>query len=129
MAEVILTESVKIDTTNDNIVVSNLLEDIPGGKALDVTGWPHAIIPAGHPVIKDDDGEYKPLALNSEGTAIETGAGNKMDKVVGVLSATILTVRAFAPIAVRCRVNTEAVVYSIPATVQSNLSLITFFSE
>lgn len=121
-----ITTQETIDTTNDSIVVSKMLETIPGGKTLDVTGWPHETIPGGHPIIKDDDGEYKPLALNAEGTEIDE---TKASKTVGILISTILTSKPIAAIMVRGSVNVEAAVYAIPAAAKNPLSLIRFWSE
>lgn len=126
MAEVNLTSQIQVDTTNDNIVIVKCLEDIPGGKALDVTGWPHTTIPAGHPIIKDDDGEYKPIALNVGGDAIDA---TKAAKTVGILVGTILTEQPAAAIMVRGTVNEAAAVYTIPAGCKAPLSLIRFVSE
>lgn len=113
-----------VDTTNDNIVVPVCLEDIPGGKTLDVTGWPDTVIPAGHPIILDDDGEYKPIAINAG--AIDNA---KAAKTVGILTATILAEKPFAPIMVRGSVNEGALTYAIPAECKTPLSLIRFFEE
>ena len=113
-----------VDTTNDNIVIAQCFEDIPGGRTLDVTGWTPTTIPAGHPIILDDDGEYKPIAL-TDGAIDDTKAA----KTVGILKSTILTEKPFAAIMVRGSVNEGAAVYAIPAGCKSPLSLIRFFSE
>ena len=126
MAEANLTKQVSVDTTNDNIVIVKMLEDIPGGKTLDVTGWPHATIPAGHPIIKDDDGEFKPIALNAEGDAIDA---TKAAKTIGILTCTILAEKPTASIMVRGTVNEAAAVYTIPAGCKTPLSLIRFTED
>lgn len=113
-------------TTNDNIVIVGMLEDIPGGRSLNVEGWPHDIIPGGHPIIKDTDDEYKPLALNSDGDAIDA---TKAAKTVGVLYRSVLTELALAPIMVRGSVNENAAVYTIPDAAKTALSLIRFTSD
>lgn len=126
MAEANLTKQVSVDTTNDNIVIVKMLEDMPGGKALDVTGWPHTTIPAGHPIIKDDDGNYKPIALNAEGIAIDA---TKAAKTVGILTRTILTENPQAPIMVRGTVNEAAAVFTIPSGCKTPLRLIRFTED
>lgn len=120
-----LTERFSIDTTNDNIVIVKCLEDIPGGRTLDVAGWPHTTIPGGHPIIKEG-GEYKPIALNAEGTQIDPA---QAANTVGILKGTILTDRPFAAIMVRGTVNQEAAVFTIPAECKAPLSLIRFTSD
>jgi hypothetical protein len=41
------------DTSNDGIVIVSNLENIPGGKTLDTTGFSPEVIPAGHLVIEE----------------------------------------------------------------------------
>ncbi len=125
MATADLSKQTSIDTTNDSIVIVHNMETIPGGKTLDVTGWGKTTIPAGHPIILDDDGEYKPIALDSNDEIDTANAA----KTVGILVATILTESPLAAIMVRGTVNKEAAVYAIPAACQSPLSLIRFMSE
>lgn len=115
-----------MDTTNDNIVIQSCLEDIKGGKSLDATGWPHMVIPGGHPIIKDDDGEYKPLALNEAGDAIDA---TKAAKTIGILKFSVLAAKPFAAIMVRGTVNEAAAVFAIPAGAKTPLGLIRFMSE
>lgn len=126
MPTIDLATKTNIDTTNDSIVIVKVIEGIPGGRTLDVTGWPHKTIPAGHPIIKDDDGEYKPLALNTEGTAIDA---TKAAKTVGVLTRTIAVAMPLAPVMVRGTVNENAAVFTIPSGVKTALSLIRFTSD
>ena len=126
MAEVTLSSEIKVNTTNDNIVIVKCLEDIAGGKILNVADWTPVSIPAGHPIIKDDDGEYKPLALNAEGTAIDA---TKAAKTIGILKATILTAQAMASIMIRGTVNEAVAMFAIPEAAKTPLSLIRFMSE
>lgn len=124
MAQVNLTNSELIDTTNDNIVIVEALEYIPGGRTLDVSGWPKDTVPAGHPVILDG-GEYKPIAIDGGDAIVETKAA----QVIGYLAGTVLTKDPRASIIVRGTVNPEAAVYAIPASCQAPVPLIRFAAE
>jgi hypothetical protein len=63
----------QIITGNDNIVIVNVFETIRGGRTLDVTGYPYDVLHAGHVIIKDADGEYKPMPLGGEGKIVSLG--------------------------------------------------------
>jgi len=126
MAEINLTTQTNVDTTNDNIVIVNSWQDIPGGKALDVTGWPHTTIPAGHPIVLGTSGEYKPIALNVDEITIDEA---EAARTVGILKATILTEQPIAAIMVGGCINPSAAVYTIPAACKAVLPHIIFQSE
>jgi len=67
------TDSSSIDTSNDGIVIVNNDRSIRGGRSLDVYDYTPAIIPAGHPIIKETaTGDYKPMPatdLREDGAA------------------------------------------------------------
>jgi len=63
----------QIITGNDNIVIVNVFETIRGGRTLDVTGYPYDVLHAGHVIIKDADGEYKPMPLGGDGKIVSLG--------------------------------------------------------
>jgi hypothetical protein len=115
----------------DEIVIVNLIEDIPGGKTLDVTGVTAEVIKAGHIIIEETaTGDHKPLALSgSDYAALPGGHTYK-----GVLVASILTSKPMASIMVRGTVNEEAAVEqaglpSVPAGAKTALPLIRFTKE
>lgn len=57
------------DTGNDSIVIVKVLEAIPGGKTLDVTGFTPDVIPAGHLIIEETStGVLKPMPISGAGT-------------------------------------------------------------
>ena len=60
-------------TGNDNIVIVDNFQSIRGGRTLDVTGYPYNVLHAGHVIIKDADGKYKPMPLAGDGNIVSLG--------------------------------------------------------
>lgn len=60
-------------TGNDNIVIVDNFQSIRGGRTLDVTGYPYNVLHAGHVIIKDADGKYKPMPLGGDGNIVSLG--------------------------------------------------------
>ncbi len=120
----------EVITGNDSIVMPNYLEGIRGGRTLDVTGYPHPVIHAGHVIIKDSAGEYKPMPLNEAGDEYSTlpdGAS-----YAGYLVASVLTERPFAGIMVRGTINPKATPFkmdTILAAVKADLPLIDYMED
>lgn len=110
----------------DNVIIPECLEDIKGGRSLDMEGWDKAtVIPAGLPVIVKD-GVYKPMPLASE-----EAIGTLPDQwqYAGILRTSIPANAPMAAIMVRGTVNTAAVKFpltSILAALQTALPLIRF---
>ena len=117
------------DTGNDTIVIVKVLEAIPGGKTLDVTGFTPDVIPAGHLIIEETStGVLKPMPIS--GTAY--GALPASHTYKGVLISTILTAKPFAGIMVRGTVNKNASFYTIASVltaVRTALPLIRFTQD
>ena len=96
-----------VDTSADTVVIARMIEDIPGGRTLDVAGFTPAVIKAGHVIIEEDaTGVHKPLGLNGDGTAYAALPAGHTYK--GILTGTILTSKPMAAIMVRGRVNPRA---------------------
>lgn len=120
----------EVITGNDSIVMPNYLEGIRGGRTLDVTGFPNEVIHAGHVIIKDSAGAYKPMPLNEAGTeyaALPDGAS-----YAGFLVASISTDRPFAGIMVRGTINPKATPFkmdSILAAIKTALPLIDYMED
>lgn len=116
MPQADLSKSSKVDTSVDSIVIMNLIEDVPGGKTLDVTGVASSeeVIKAGHVIIEEDaTGIHKPQAISGGSyTALPSGHTYK-----GVLVASIKKSKPFASIMVRGTVNEVAAtsVQGLPA--------------
>lgn len=100
-------EIVNIDNSMDSVVIMNNQFTIPGGKSLDVTGYPLDVLKAGHVIIKETaTGNYKPMPLAGGNAAYTTlPAGHDY---AGILVATILTKRPFAGVMLEGYVNEPA---------------------
>jgi len=99
-------EQINVDTSKDSIVIIHNQFCIPGGKTLDVTGFTPDVINAGHILIKNAAGDYKPMPINADGTAYEALPADHT--YAGVLVATILKKRPFAGVMVEGYVNEVA---------------------
>lgn len=117
----------EIITGNDNIVIINHFEGITGGRTLDVTGYPHKVLHAGHVIIKDNSDTYKPMPLNEAGDAY--AALPEGSSYAGYLVATISANKPFAGIMARGTVNPKATPFpmdSIMDAVKAALPLIDY---
>lgn len=115
----------EISAGNDGIVIVEYLEGIPGGRTLDVTGFTPEVIPAGHVIIKDSSGNYKPMPIDDD----KYDSLPEGHSYAGINVATILTSKPFAGIMVRGTVNPEASVYDLSdilTALKSALPLIRF---
>ena len=123
------TQGPSYDTGNDSIVIVKVLEAIPGGKTLDVTGFTPDVIPAGHLLIEETaTGVVKPMPISGA----NYGALPASHAYKGVLISTILKSRPFAGIMVRGTVNKEASFYGIASVltaVGTALPLIRFTKD
>lgn len=117
------------DTGNDTIVIVKVLEAIPGGKTLDVTGFAPEVIPAGHLIIEETStGVLKPMPISDAAY----GALPASHTYKGVLISTILTKKPFAGIMVRGAVNKNASFYTIASVltaVRTALPLVRFTQD
>lgn len=105
MPETNLNTSTSVDTSNDSIVIVNLIEDIPGGRSLDVTGVTEKVLKAGRIVIEEtSSGDLKPLGIT--GSAYDALPAGHTYK--GILVASILTEKAMASVLQRGTVNEQA---------------------
>jgi hypothetical protein len=117
------------DTGNDSIVIAHLLEVIPGGKTLDVTGFTPDVIPAGHLVIEETStGVLKPMPISGE----NYGALPASHTYKGVVVSSVLKTKPFVSVMVRGSVNKNASAYviaSVLAAAQTALPLIRFTKD
>lgn len=123
------TQGAGYDTGNDTIVIVKVLEAIPGGKTLDVTGFSPDVIPAGHLIIEETStGVLKPMPISGA----NYGSLPASHTYKGVLISTILTAKPFAGILVRGTVNKNASAYGIASVltaVKTALPLIRFTQD
>ncbi|MCM1361752.1 MAG: hypothetical protein NC235_07605 [Clostridiales bacterium] len=96
----------------DSIVIRQYVAGIKNGKTLDVTGYNHSVIKAGHVVIYDTVNDvYKPMPVNEEGTAYEALPASH--EYAGVVVATVLTRRPMVGIMYAGEVNDVASPYPV----------------
>jgi hypothetical protein len=108
----LVSQSEEILDSNDSIVITNAIECMIGGRSLDVTGYSKTVIKGGHPIIKETaTGKYKPMPLNSGGTAFAALPSGHV--YVGVNYTTILTAKPMCSIMTRGTVNKNAVQFDI----------------
>lgn len=123
------TQGAGYDTGNDTIVIVKVLEAIPGGKTLDVTGFSPDVIPAGHLIIEETStGVLKPMPISGA----DYGSLPASHTYKGVLISTILKAKPFAGILVRGTVNKNASAYGIASVltaVKTALPLIRFTQD
>lgn len=91
----------------DNVIIQKHIADIPSGRALNVEGITEKVLHAGHPIITDGNGNYKPLAIAEGGKSY--GAKPQGWNYAGVLYRSILTKRPSASILIAGVVNDAAV--------------------
>lgn len=120
----------QIDASLDSIVIENLIEDVPGGKTLDVTGVTETVLKAGRVIISEDStGDHKPLAI-SGGNYASLPASHTYQ---GILVASILTSKPQASIMKRGTVNEAAAIVAelptYPAGAKTAFPLIRFVTN
>lgn len=116
-----------VDTSKDNVVIVDVFASIRGGRSLDTSGFAPKVIKAGHVIIVDGSGNYKPMPLATNDTVY--GALPASHTYAGILIASILTAKPFAGIMVQGTVNPAAAPYSmgtILGAVKTALPLIDF---
>lgn len=105
MSEISVGSGSTIDTSYDNVIIIENLENIHGGKSLDVSAHSGDVIPAGTVILVDTDGNYKPNPQTTPGTYDSLPANHSY---AGILVASILKTNARASIMVRGTVDETA---------------------
>lgn len=121
---------INVGTTMDNVTIIQCLECSPtGGSVLDVAEYPQPIIQAGHIIVRDTTGDkaYKPMPINSEGTAYEALPSNH--KIVGVLYSSIPKREPSATIMIRGAVNRVSSPFPVTEEIEKALPLINFTQD
>lgn len=106
----LVNEKSKVVFGNDSIVIQKFIAGIKGGRALDVTGFSAEDILAGHIIITDGNGVYKPLPVADNAYAALPEGFN----YAGVLVSSISAKRPMAAIMTIGQVNSEAMPYAAP---------------
>lgn len=116
-------DSVFVDDGNDSKVIIRDLADVPGGRALDVSGWSEDVIRAGHIIkLTTATGEYAPLGI-SDGAYVSLENGEEYG---GVLKVTVLKAKPAAAIMTVGEVNAAASPYPVTSTIKAGLPQIKF---
>ena len=127
----LVNEQETILTGMDSIVIRNYLGGIMNGRTLDMTGFKQSVIKAGHIVIRDTENDtYKPMPVNSAGTAYESLPGNH--EYVGVVVCSKPVDKPFVGIMYAGEVNDVASPYpidSIKAALKTALPQLTFLHD
>lgn len=114
-----------VDTGNDAIVIVEYIEGLPGGRSLDTTGFAPAVIKAGHIVIKDGNGNHKPMPV-SEAAYAALPASHSF---VGVVVSSVLTAKPMVAVLVRGSVNEVASPYPVTSDMKTALPHIRFTQD
>ena len=94
---------------NDSIVIRKYGHSLAGGRVLDVTGYAEKTILAGHVIITDGKGAYKPMPVDGDAYAtLPEGYA-----YAGVLYRSILAAKPAASILTAGVVNEKALPYAI----------------
>ena len=111
----VVNEKKQIIFGDDSIVIQKYISGIKGGRALDTDGYIDAVIKAGHVIITDGKGVYKPMPVsgNAYGT-LPSGFA-----YAGVLYRSILTAKPSASIMTWGEVNEVAVPYAMTSILEA----------
>lgn len=112
-----------VDDGNEGKVIVANLADIPGGRALDMTGFDDEVVKAGH-IIKHNtqSNEYAPLGITAE----KYVSLSENEEYAGVLKASILASKPFAAILTVGEVNAAASPYPVTEDIVKGLPQIKF---
>ena len=115
-----------LDDGNAGKVIIRDLADIPGGRALDVSGWSLDVIKSGH-IIKHNTvtDVYSPLGISgsSEDAYVSLEAN---EEYAGVLKVAVLKDKPAAAIMTMGEVNAAASPYPVTDTIKAGLPTIKF---
>lgn len=109
----------------DNIVIQKFIAGIKGGRALDVTGVTADVISAGHIIITDGKGTYKPMPVSGASYA----SLPESHSYAGILVSSISTKRPSAAIMTMGQVNEAALPYAVPAAFKTAFPAIQFIKD
>lgn len=107
-----------IDVSNDSIVILLNTFTLPGGRVLDVTGFAPDAVQAGHIILRDATGKYKPLGVTGSNFNAVTD-----EIIAGIVVASVdkVTQGGGVAIMVQGAVNTKAMPYAMDATLEGKV--------
>jgi len=103
------TEKKQIVFGDDSVVIQKYISGIKGGRTLDVTDFTDTVIKAGHVIVTDGEGTYKPMPV-SDGAY---GSLPEGCSYAGILYRTTMTADPQASIMTNGEVNSEAVPFDM----------------
>ena len=95
----------------DGIITQKFIAGIKGGRTLVVEGYPVNVIYAGTPVIKSNDGVYKPMPLTQSGEDLPTAAVSAQTAGSAISGTVYEGVTATTASAVKCAKSDGTIVY------------------
>lgn len=114
----------------DSIIIQKFITGIKGGRNLVLGEYPLDVISAGHIVITDGNGTYKPMPLKAK-----VGGGYEYDSLpsehtyVGVVYRSVSKELPMASIMTEGQVNEVAAPYEVPAAFKTACPLIEFIKD
>ena len=111
----VVNEKKQIIFGDDSIVIQKYISGIKGGRVLDTDGYIDAVIKAGHVIITDGKGVYKPMPISG-------GAYGTLPSgfsYAGVLYRSILTAKPSASIMTWGEVNSVAAPYAMDSILEA----------
>lgn len=106
----LVNEKKQIVFGKDSVVIQKYIAGIKGGRALDATGVTADVIEAGHVIITDGKGVYKPMPVS--GSAYSSLP--ESHSFVGILVSSISTKNPAAAIMTIGQVNEAALPFALP---------------
>lgn len=104
---------------DDSVVIQKYISGIKGGRTLDVAGYTEKVLKAGHVIITDGNGAYKPMPVTGSGEEAAYGSLPASHSYVGVLYRSIPTSQPAASIMTCGEVNSEAVPYPMATIMEA----------
>lgn len=119
---------------NDSVVIQKYISGLKGGRTLDVTGYSETDILAGHVVITDGSGTYKPMPLIDE-VVSEVATGRKVYGTLpngysyaGVVYRSVSAKKPAVSIMTNGEVNIEAVPYPMTSILSAFKAAVPFIA-
>ncbi|MBR1525203.1 MAG: hypothetical protein IJ640_00895 [Prevotella sp.] len=126
------TEREQVIFGKDSVIIQKHIANIPGGRGLNVEGVEEKVLYAGHPIVTDGKGDYKPLPVKTTDGVKAYDSKPEGYNYAGMLEASILTKKPSASILIAGVVNDAAM--EIPlgehkAAIKSALPSIVFVND
>jgi len=104
---------------DDSVVIQKYISGIKGGRTLDVAGYTEKVLKAGHVIITDGKGTYKPMPVIGTGDSAAYGELPSGHSYAGILYRSILTAQPAASIMTWGEVNVKAAPYPMDSILEA----------